>query len=1352
IDYLTIYDGPDTSSPVIAKLCGNIWMDSTPTIYSSGPDLTAVFTSQERTPGSFEAAVFKDFTPRSQHAMAYDAGKDMVFITGGTSSQTRFMSMSEILTYSFATNKWNKITVSGRGPDPRYGHFSFIYNDDLYVYGGITSYDALADVWKYNGKQWSSRQPLNPDQLPTGRAGASCVLVTQNNVTRLVVFGGLNAQGETVRELNMYDIETGMWKRADHQNSVGLAGATAVYHEATESIYFFGGMVNQTTRNTITYQYYIQHDLWYALAPRIDPLTSQPVPPYTDTSPNNPDPDDEEELTDAEPQENSMVQQYLPPVMYDQVSGVWAPAGLMGDDMVLIYGGMKPFGLGLNVREQSCYVHKITLFDMSCQNWTTYDMADVNGVIRDRVNHTMVLRPPGAPGGSKTAWTAYIFGGFNGYEHQDVVNITINLPARAPADVNNCRALRWCSLYDDCQNCNPNYCSYVGGLCLFDTDKAKLTISPTGSASSPLFLLGTASDIPKNGTLQDLIRQRPDLKDQVLTSSDTCPSRVALDVKATYSNVLQPGQEMTFKTYIDSLDPDIQFEVTTEPATAGLHFRSQNVWEGFMNMYWRASHGLTDDSWNGYSETSSPTPSDIPPESTQGTFPVITPMGILNVSELYNRWTRFSGLDASPSSSALYQSTDPSALIDFPAGDPRRFSGYHVYSLKNPNSEAVAFSLTVHLLDHPVDDHPDKGSQVDLATLGFVTVGFILGVLVLILVGQKVRKMMQQRDEVRRAAAEMRMLEQEAAAEEEEENRRRQALAMPASASPDSCLKDMKPMYRIIVGVQPQLEQQQHQQPSEKAPIASSRGRSVTFSTLRNRGPTKMNHPDTETATRLVSTPHIPGIDAGRRPGSASHNERDRTNSQVKPDYIRDLGSSNPPPDPSNSGNSHKHHRTSDTNSEPHYQEEGGSSGENWLRQSLERSTSLRSFRHQFQLSKDEAEDQKQLKTAEDGQDKDGDSNDDGTGVGHNDRHDNGEDHGILELDMLSPTDLNSLEKSLSPSAQVLPQRRRWNPLLVQPISIEPLVFHGGLVPRTRRHYRRYQRSIWRRQQRELKERQQQTNGRATPSSVLSRSTSRKSTSSRVRMSREPRPPTSGAGIGVDAEVGAGVGAGVGGTLREIHRSASKMTLRSRTNALPVPTELNLEDDKDNLPSSTSESIEMESLPHRGDPTTAVTNMERASPSTPLKRSVRMRGRQEYEPGPLLGMNVLIVFPGDPRTRPVMHAEEVAAVVATSTGTDESGSETIHGHGHGHGHEHSHNRSSNGSSDTQGMEGSSSVESSESQQQQRLPPMAIGTVFLPDPVRWWAYKAHQDREQRRFEREMRRLHRQQEQLLESKSL
>jgi hypothetical protein len=46
-----------------------------------------------------ETSGFKDFVPRSQHAMAYDPVKDMVYIIGGTSLNT--LAMWDMITYTF---------------------------------------------------------------------------------------------------------------------------------------------------------------------------------------------------------------------------------------------------------------------------------------------------------------------------------------------------------------------------------------------------------------------------------------------------------------------------------------------------------------------------------------------------------------------------------------------------------------------------------------------------------------------------------------------------------------------------------------------------------------------------------------------------------------------------------------------------------------------------------------------------------------------------------------------------------------------------------------------------------------------------------------------------------------------------------------------------------------------------------------------------------------------------------------------------------------------------------------------------------------------------------------------------
>jgi hypothetical protein len=81
-----------------------------------------------------------------------------------------------------------------------------MYGKDLYIYGGISYRGGIVDLWKYNGTGWTQLQPSNPEKLPSGSAGPACVVVTNSNSTKLYVFGGLTPQGETTRDLNVYDM------------------------------------------------------------------------------------------------------------------------------------------------------------------------------------------------------------------------------------------------------------------------------------------------------------------------------------------------------------------------------------------------------------------------------------------------------------------------------------------------------------------------------------------------------------------------------------------------------------------------------------------------------------------------------------------------------------------------------------------------------------------------------------------------------------------------------------------------------------------------------------------------------------------------------------------------------------------------------------------------------------------------------------------------------------------------------------------------------------------------------------------------------------------------------------------
>jgi N-acetylneuraminic acid mutarotase len=56
-----------------------------------------------------------------------------MWVFGGFDSGMR---QNSVITYDFTTNKWSKITTSGKGPQPRAGHSAVVHENKMYIFGG----------------------------------------------------------------------------------------------------------------------------------------------------------------------------------------------------------------------------------------------------------------------------------------------------------------------------------------------------------------------------------------------------------------------------------------------------------------------------------------------------------------------------------------------------------------------------------------------------------------------------------------------------------------------------------------------------------------------------------------------------------------------------------------------------------------------------------------------------------------------------------------------------------------------------------------------------------------------------------------------------------------------------------------------------------------------------------------------------------------------------------------------------------------------------------------------------------------------------------------------------------------
>ncbi len=125
---------------------------------------------------------------RSQHAMAYDAGRGVTLLFGG--SQDGLHEMAD--TWTWNGTAWTQM-MSSVPNGGRLGH-SMTYDSVRGVtvlFGGEVMGQAVNDVWEWDGSRWAVITPAG--QLPSARTGAALAYDPGREV--VVLAGGLSQQG-----------------------------------------------------------------------------------------------------------------------------------------------------------------------------------------------------------------------------------------------------------------------------------------------------------------------------------------------------------------------------------------------------------------------------------------------------------------------------------------------------------------------------------------------------------------------------------------------------------------------------------------------------------------------------------------------------------------------------------------------------------------------------------------------------------------------------------------------------------------------------------------------------------------------------------------------------------------------------------------------------------------------------------------------------------------------------------------------------------------------------------------------------------------------------------------------------
>jgi len=203
-------------------------------------------------------------SPRSEHAMAYDAQSDRIIMFGG------FVGMPTVFAdtwaYDFNTNTWTDLT-SGMAPSGRV-HPAMAYDDEsdrVVLFGGSTGAES-DETWAYDFETntWTD---VTPTARPFGRSGHAMAYDAQSD--RVVLFGGLGQFGPR-NDTWAYDFNTNVWTNLDPATHPSArVSHSMTYDTESDRVILFGG--DPGVLNDETWTYDLDANVWENASPATGP-------------------------------------------------------------------------------------------------------------------------------------------------------------------------------------------------------------------------------------------------------------------------------------------------------------------------------------------------------------------------------------------------------------------------------------------------------------------------------------------------------------------------------------------------------------------------------------------------------------------------------------------------------------------------------------------------------------------------------------------------------------------------------------------------------------------------------------------------------------------------------------------------------------------------------------------------------------------------------------------------------------------------------------------------------------------------------------------------------------------------
>ena len=182
---------------------------------------------------------------RSQHAVCTSI--NCLFLYGGRGP---YGCLNDLWKYNYEKHSWSVIEVAAVDDNPSSleGHSLVSYNDNLYLFGGETSFASAGEVplWRFNLKQSQWKKMVSDGITPVGRREHVAII---HNGKMLIHGGYIDLKGPT-NEFWCFDISKNTWKLLQSFNNVYPAARykhSGIIYE--DILWICGGLMSVTDRN-----------------------------------------------------------------------------------------------------------------------------------------------------------------------------------------------------------------------------------------------------------------------------------------------------------------------------------------------------------------------------------------------------------------------------------------------------------------------------------------------------------------------------------------------------------------------------------------------------------------------------------------------------------------------------------------------------------------------------------------------------------------------------------------------------------------------------------------------------------------------------------------------------------------------------------------------------------------------------------------------------------------------------------------------------------------------------------------------------------------------------------------------